>query len=77
MSDNQRDNSRTGTLDADHRQIEDDLIARRYFEKLRLISATLPAVLTEMVRDRMFTGTETEVIGSYLGAMLRWPRRFR
>ncbi|TKW68092.1 MAG: hypothetical protein DI616_03005 [Paracoccus denitrificans] len=62
---------RTGTLDADHRQIEDDLIARRYFEKLRLISATLPAVLNEMVRDRLFTQTEVDVIGSYLLAMVR------
>ena len=62
---------RTGTLDADHRQIEDDLIARRYFEKLRLIAATLPGVLTEMVRDRLLTRIETEVIGTYLGAILR------
>lgn len=64
-------NTRTGTLDADHRQIEDDLIARRYFEKLRLISSTLPAVLAEMVRDRMFTQTEVEVIASYLDALLK------
>ncbi|HMQ41372.1 MAG TPA: hypothetical protein PKC09_08870 [Paracoccus sp. (in: a-proteobacteria)] len=62
---------RTGNLDADHRQIEDDLIARRYFEKLRLISATLPDVLAEMVRDRLFSQTEVEVLGSYLSAMLR------
>ena len=60
MSDNQQGNSRTGTLDADHRQIEDDLVARRYFEKLRLISATLPGVLAEMVRDRLFTQIEVE-----------------
>ena len=39
----------TGTLDADHRQLDDDLIARRYFEKLRLIYATLPAVLRVLV----------------------------
>ncbi|WBU61761.1 hypothetical protein [Paracoccus albus] len=62
---------RTGNLDADHRQIEDDLIARRYFEKLRLIASTLPAVLSETVRDGLFTQTEVEVIGSYLTAMLR------
>ncbi|WBU65267.1 hypothetical protein [Paracoccus aerodenitrificans] len=61
---------RTGNLDADHRRIEDDLIARRYFEKLRLISKTLPAVLSETVRDGLFTRTETEVIGYYLRAIL-------
>lgn len=60
----------TGTLDADHRKLEDDLIARRYFEKLRLIYGTLPAVLGETVRDRLFTQIETEVIQSYLQAML-------
>ncbi len=60
----------TGTLDADHRQLDDDLIARRYFEKLRLIYATLPSVLAETVRDRLFTQIETEVIQSYLHAML-------
>ena len=60
----------TGTLDADHRQLDDDLIARRYFEKLRLIYATLPSVLTETVRDNLFTQIETEVIQSYLQAML-------
>ncbi|MDO5642059.1 MAG: hypothetical protein Q4G26_06680 [Paracoccus sp. (in: a-proteobacteria)] len=62
---------RTGDLDADHRQLEDDLIARRYFEKLRVISAALPATLTEMMRDQVFSQTEIEVIGSYVGAMLR------
>ncbi|SDD69733.1 hypothetical protein SAMN05421538_102230 [Paracoccus isoporae] len=61
---------RTGTLDADHRQIEDDLLARRYFEKLRLIARTLPAVLAESVRDGLFSRSETEIIESYLRAML-------
>ncbi|WBU57452.1 hypothetical protein [Paracoccus sediminicola] len=61
---------RTGNLDADHRQIEDDLIARRYFEKLRLISATLPAVLEETVRDGLFSQTETGIIDAYLAAMV-------
>ncbi|WBU54603.1 hypothetical protein [Paracoccus sp. SCSIO 75233] len=61
---------RTGTLDADHRQLEDDLVARRYFEKLRLIARVLPEVLAETVRDRLFNRTETEIIESYLRAML-------
>ena len=49
---------------------DDDLIARRYFEKLRLIYATRPSVLAETVRDRLFTQIETEVIQSYLPRQL-------
>ncbi|MFV0411089.1 MAG: hypothetical protein ACK5LJ_15735 [Paracoccus sp. (in: a-proteobacteria)] len=60
----------TGTLDADHRQLDDDLIARRYFDKLSLIATTLPAVLSETVRDGLSTRTETEIVESYLRAML-------
>ncbi|MFV0292821.1 MAG: hypothetical protein ACK5II_06245 [Paracoccus sp. (in: a-proteobacteria)] len=65
---------RAGNLDADHRQLEDDLIARRYFEKMRLIVSTLPAVQQEAVRDRIFTRTEVEILDSYLQAMLHSVR---
>ncbi|MDO5605320.1 MAG: hypothetical protein Q4G25_09200 [Paracoccus sp. (in: a-proteobacteria)] len=61
---------RSGDLAADHRQIDDDLVARRYFEKLRTIMHSLPAVMAEMVRDRLFTQTESEVVLSYLNAIL-------
>ena len=60
----------TGTLDADHRGLDDDLLARRYFEKLRAIVGALPAVLSETIRDRMFSGPDAEVIEIYLDAIL-------
>lgn len=59
----------TGTLDADHRRLDDDLLARAFIDQTRRIAETLPAALAEMVRDGLFTGVETEVIGSYLGAL--------
>lgn len=59
----------TGTLDADHRRLEDDLTARAFIDQTRRIASILRAVLVETVRDRLFTQTETEVIGGYLDAL--------
>lgn len=59
----------TGTLDADHRRLDDDLTARAFFDQTRRIAGVLPAALSEMVRDGLFTRTETDVIGGYLAAL--------
>ena len=60
---------RTGTLDADHRQLDDDLTARAFIDQTRRIAATLREALSETVRDGLFTQTETEVIGGYIDAL--------
>ena len=57
-------------LSADHREIADDLIARGYFLQLRRVAAALPPALAEMVRDRVFGPTDTQVIQGYLRALL-------
>lgn len=59
----------TKSLDDDHRRLEDDLIARAFFGKIRRIAGVVPAALIEMVRDRLFTRIETEIIAGYLGAL--------
>lgn len=59
----------TGTLDADHRRLDDDLTARAFFDQTRRIAGVLPAALSEMVRDGLFTRIETEVIVGYLDAL--------
>ena len=59
----------TGNLDADHRALDDDLTARAFFDQTRRIAAVLPAALSEMVRDGLFTRTDTEAIGLYLAAL--------
>ena len=59
----------TGSLDADHRRLDDDLTARAYFDQTRAITAILPAALAEMIRDGIFTATETEILGGYLTAL--------
>lgn len=58
------------SLDADHRRLDDDLVARHYFAKLSGIVGSLPPVLAEMVRDGVFTRIETEVVDGYLRAIL-------
>ncbi|AUH65836.1 hypothetical protein [Paracoccus zhejiangensis] len=59
----------TGTLDADHRKLDDDLQARAFIDQTRHIAEVLPGALDEMVRDGLFTQVETEVIDGYLGAL--------
>lgn len=59
----------TGTLDADHRRLDDDLTARAFFDQARRIAGVLPAALAEMVRDGLFSAVETEVIGGYVAAL--------
>ncbi len=61
--------SETGTLDADHRALDDDLTARAFIDQTRRIASTLPAVLSETVRDGLFSDTETQVITGYLDAL--------
>ena len=57
-------------LAADHRAIADDLVARAYFLQLRRIAGALAPALAEMVRDRLFSGTDVQVIDGYLRALL-------
>ena len=59
----------TGTLDADHRALEDDLAARAYFRQSRAILEAVAGARAEMVRDRLFSAIDTEVIETYLRAM--------
>lgn len=61
--------AQTGTLDADHRRLDDDLTARAFFEQTRRIAGVLPAALVEMVRDGLFSQIDTQVIGGYLTAL--------
>ncbi|MFV0385077.1 hypothetical protein [Paracoccus sp. (in: a-proteobacteria)] len=60
---------RTGTLDADHRTLDDDLTSRAFFDQTRQIAGVLPAVLAEMVRDGLFSQIEADVIAGYLAAL--------
>ncbi|WP_134726985.1 hypothetical protein [Paracoccus luteus] len=57
-------------LAADHRAIADDLVARAYVLQLRRVAAALTPALAEMVRDRIFSATEVQVIDGYLRALL-------
>lgn len=59
----------TGTLDADHRRLEDELEARGHVAQLRRVAGALPAVLAEMVRDRLLGPADTPVIQGYLAAL--------
>ncbi|AXC49531.1 hypothetical protein DRW48_07370 [Paracoccus suum] len=59
----------TGTLDADHRRIEDDLETRSYVARTAGVMAALPAVTREMVRDRLLGDADVRVIGGYLAAL--------
>lgn len=59
----------TGTLDADHRLLDDEAAARGFIDQTRRIAATLRAVLDETIRDGLFTKGETEVINAYLTAL--------
>ena len=61
--------SRTGTLDADHRALEDEATARAFFAQTRRVADLLPAALAGMVRDGLFSRIETEIIGGYLDAL--------
>lgn len=61
---------KTKGLAADHRSLDDDLIARAYFGQSQRIMAVLIPALAEMVRDRIFSATESEVIEGYLRALL-------
>lgn len=59
----------TGNLDADHHALDDELTARAFFEQVGQIADVLPAALTEMQRDGLFTTIETAVMNGYLQAL--------
>lgn len=59
----------TGNLDADHRQLEDDLTARAFLDQTRRIAEVLRAALDETVRDGLFSRTEVDVIAGYVAAL--------
>ena len=59
----------TGTLDADHRRLEDELEARAYVAQMRRVAGAMPAALAEMVRDRLLSEADTSVIRGYLDAL--------
>lgn len=59
----------TGTLDADFRRLEDELEARAYVAQTRRAAETIPAALTEMVRDRLLDERDPPIIRAYLDAL--------
>ncbi|MDB6178659.1 hypothetical protein PAF17_14245 [Paracoccus sp. Z330] len=59
----------TGNLDADHRHLSDEATARAFFDQIGRITGILPATLAELVRDDIFSPTETQIVGGYLDAL--------
>lgn len=59
----------TGTLDADHRALDDDLAARAYFDQSRAILFAAKAAQPEMIRDGLFSTVDADVLQGYLRAM--------
>lgn len=59
----------TGTLDADHRRLEDEGEARAYAVQMARVAAAMPAALAEMVRDRLLEPADPPVIRGYLDAV--------
>lgn len=56
-------------LTRDHRRLDDDLAARRYFAKFDRITRLLSTVATEMEVDRSLSRADTAVLSGYIGAI--------
>lgn len=58
-------------LTTDHKALDDDLAARRYFAKFERITGHLGAVAGEMEKDRAFSAMDADVLESYIAAIAR------
>ena len=56
-------------LTTDHRALDDDLAARRYFAKFDRITRLMAGVAEEMQGDGSFTRAETAILSGYVGAI--------
>lgn len=58
-------------LTTDHKVIDDDLAARRYFAKFETITRLLISVAGEMERDKSFSDLDSDVLEDYIRAISR------
>ncbi|MEZ5779033.1 MAG: hypothetical protein R3E44_11795 [Paracoccaceae bacterium] len=56
-------------LTTDHRALDDDLAARRYFAKFERITRLLTGVAEEMEKDRAFSAMDADVLETYVRAI--------
>ena len=58
-------------LTTDHKALDDDLAARRYFAKFETITRLLSGVAGEMEKDKTFSGLDGAVLEDYIRAIAR------
>jgi hypothetical protein len=58
-------------LTTDHKALDDDLAARRYFAKFETITRLLGGVAEEMEKDRALSAMDADVIETYVRAVAR------
>lgn len=58
-------------LTTDHKALDDDLAARRYFARFETITGHLARVAGEMAKDRAMSAMDAEVVAGYAGAIAR------
>ncbi|OYX43699.1 MAG: hypothetical protein B7Z02_08795 [Rhodobacterales bacterium 32-67-9] len=58
-------------MTTDHKVLDDDLAARRYFAKFATITRLLSGVAGEMQKDRAFSAMDADVIETYIRAIDR------
>ena len=58
-------------LTTDHKALDDDLAARRYFAKFETITRLMLNVAAEMEKDRAFSAMDADVLETYLRAVAR------
>ncbi len=56
-------------LTTDHKALDDDIAARRYFAKFEQITRLLSSVAEAMERDRALSAIESDVVGGYVRAI--------
>lgn len=56
-------------LTTDHKLLDDDLAARRYFHKFDRITRLMAGVAAEMEAEGTFTALESDVLGTYVSAI--------
>ncbi|MCC0062498.1 MAG: hypothetical protein H6895_00165 [Defluviimonas sp.] len=56
-------------LTTDHKALDDDLAARRYFAKFAQITGLLSGVAEEMEKDRAFSAMDADVLETYIRAI--------
>ncbi|WP_343081830.1 hypothetical protein [Ostreiculturibacter nitratireducens] len=56
-------------LTRDHKALEDDLAARRYFAKFERITRLMAGIAEEMKEERALSKMEAVILGAYVGAI--------